>query len=83
MNKNQLIEKIRHLDHEAAEKIAAIQEQLKKDVIALGYEDAILGSYDCSFPAYVPKGTSRSVNTKYEEGECIEGEDYIYSNALS
>ena len=77
-----VIEKIKMLDHEAAEKIAAIQEQLKKDVIALGYEDAILGSYDCSCPAYVPKGTGFEVSEKYEEGEALEGEDYIYSNAL-
>ena len=78
-----VVEKIRQLDKEAAEKITAIQEELKRKIESLGYEDAILGSYDCSFPAYVPKGTGFEVNEKYEEGEALEGEDYIYSDALS
>ena len=82
MNKNQIIEKIKMLDHEAAEKIAAIQEQLIHEIEAFGWEDAILRSYDSHCPAYVPKGTGFLINKKYKEGEALEGEDYIYSNAL-
>jgi len=76
------IAKIKELDRIASEKILTICDELRLDLQHLGWEDIMVGDYDEAHVVLARMGDEQLVRDKYDNGEAVDGCDYIYTNAL-